>query len=367
MKKAQEQFDNEFEKIRQFQTLPTCDFDPNSLVTALTRHLHIYIDVYNQCNLRCKMCGGTGAFAGPPTVLEFETFRHIANSLFHRARQIGLSCAYEPLMCKDFFSYLEIAGNYDVPNITVTTNATLMTRSKAKQLVESKITHLHVSIDGSTWETYESIRVGASFDTLLNNLSYLKETKSETVKKTPEIQFQFVLMDENLHEAPEIIPLLVKFKPSRFVFIHQDYKEPSIEKRKAVETVLRRALKECVKHGVSFRELPIFCIKWEEIAKAYGKDDVEIPKLVDGCLDPWNFMIIRPNGDLLVCPGASVSEENILQTDILKIWNGKTYRKLRENWNRQRPPEMCRKCSYIGVGLVQLIDASEQLDEFIGI
>ncbi len=364
MKKLLKQKDNTSGEMKQFPTYPACTFDHTGSDVDNDRHLCIYMDVSNQCNLRCTMCDRLDF---DPVFLGIERFKHIADSLFHRARMVVLSCAFEPLMYKDFFKYLEIAGQYDVPNITVTTNATLLTRAKAEQLVKSELTNIHVSIDGASRETYESIRVGARFDILLNNLRQLKEIKKEMVSDTPKIQFQFVLLPENFHEAPEIIPLLAEFNPCKFLFIHNDFQEPSTEKRTAIKEVLYRSLEKCVKHNVAFREVPISCIKWEEIFKAYGKDDVKIPNLVEGCLDPWNFMMIRSNGDVFVCPGASAPAENILQTDILKIWNGNVYRKLREDWNRQGPPKMCRECTYYGVGQVQLVRASEQLDELIGL
>jgi len=146
-------------------------------------------------------------------------------------------------MCKEFFNYLEIAGKYDVPEIMMTTNAILMTPSRALGLVKSRLTDLHVSVDGATRETYERIRVGARFETLIKNLKSLKEIKKDMGRETPRIQFQFVLLPENLHEAAEIVPLLAEFEPDMILYIHKDYQDPPIENRQAIESALRGALR----------------------------------------------------------------------------------------------------------------------------
>jgi hypothetical protein len=63
-----------------------------------------------------------------------------------------------------------------------------------------------------------------------------------------------------------------------------------------LEAILREALAECVANGFLFEEVPPHCLSFEEIIEAYCGRAEEAPKLVPGCLDPWNFMKIEPDG-----------------------------------------------------------------------
>jgi radical SAM protein with 4Fe4S-binding SPASM domain len=302
-----------------------------------------------------------------PIYLDLKRYIYCAEYLFPKTYQLVLSCSYEPLMNKRFFKYLDVAGTYGIPKIAITTNGILLTKSVAMQLVKSNLTHLYISIDGASKETYETIRLGAKLDTFIKNLECLIDLKNQLGSKTPTIRFQYVLLPENLHEVNKIIPLLAQFKPDKFLFIHKNFKKPTqINYKNEIRAVLVDALKECVKYNIGFREVPISCVTLEEILNAYGKENTKSPQLVNCCLDPWNFMIIKPNGDVLPCPHISVSAGNIVNNDIDKVWNNDVYQTLRAAWNNKKPPDMCKDCPYYNTGQAQMVCASEQLDALTG-
>lgn len=351
--------------IKLNSTYPKCTFNHVTLRESNSRHMLILIDPYNKCNLRCIMCSYPLEADDPPTSIKYEDFSQIAQQFFPVSRQVNLSCAYEPLMFREFFDYLNTTLPYDLHRLTIVTNAILLTRTKARQIVESGLPQINISVDGATKQTYEKVRVLGNFDTLLKNLEHLVNIKDEMAHSNPRIQFQFAMLPENFQEAPELVKKLSKFKPYKFVFIHQDYTLPAPERRAEVEIILREALMECVKYGFIFEEVPNFCLSFEEILKAYGGDAADAPKLEYGCLDPWNFMQITPNGNVFMCPTIRKPAGNIFQTNIMEIWNGKDYRQLREQWNRKAPPSICQTCSYSNIGLVQLRRAQDQMEKSI--
>lgn len=345
---------------------PKCAFDHAYSTEFAQRQMLILIDFYNKCNLRCIMCNYPNEADDPAISLKYEDFSQIAESFFPMSRQVNLSCAYEPLMFKNFFDYLDTTLQYDLPKVTTVTNATLLTRSKAEQLVQSGIPQVNVSVDGATKQTYEKVRILGNFDHFLKNLDYLVAAKEKAGTSTPRIQFQFAMLAaNNLREAPELVRRLSGFKPYKFTFIHEDYAVPTAESRTEIEIVLREALTECVKYGFVFEEVPNFCLSFEEIIEAYGGNIEDTPKLKHGCLDPWHFMQITPNGNVFMCPTIREPAGNIFQTDIMEIWNGPAYRQLRKQWNKNSPPPICQMCSYSNIGLVQLRQAQDQMEKLI--
>ncbi len=173
------------------------------------RPLKVVWDVSNKCNLRCVMCHFSydDVFhrkAKYTTPAEFEV---IAARTLPRAHMLILSAGNEPLTSPYFKEILEIAAKYEVPDLLYITNGTRLTPKIVDASIHNGVTQVQVSIDGSTKETYEHIRRGASFDRLVKNLKYLQKRKAELGSATPRLQFNIVLMRQNLEELERFIDL----------------------------------------------------------------------------------------------------------------------------------------------------------------
>jgi MoaA/NifB/PqqE/SkfB family radical SAM enzyme len=349
-------------KDARFEPAPNLD----ELERSSERHMVLLVDVYDRCNLRCGMCGQwKGAESKPAARIAPELFERFAEAIFPRCRQVNLSCAYEPFTLPGFTDYLAVASRYKVPKLNLTTNASLLVRPVIERNVESGLPWLAVSVDGATRETYESIRVGASFDKLLANLATLAEAKREARSETPAIQFNWVLMERNLDEVVPFIRLAGEFAPRKFVFVHLDYAPPPESRRAKVAGVLRAALEACVRGGVLFEELPNHCLSLAEIGRAYGCAVREIPPVTPRCLDPWHMMRLLPNGDVLRCAVMNEPAGNIHCTDPARIWRGEAYTTLRKRWEQGDLPAVCRVCPYAPGGLVQSYRLREQMEQMI--
>lgn len=324
------------------------------------RFLYIYLDLYNKCNLRCTMCTAHSPDESP-AVIDQQAFQALAAKAFPIARQLVLSCSYEPLMFKGFFDYLNIASQFGIPDMTLTTNATLLTPDKSEKIISSGLTRIHISVDGATKKTYETIRKPANFEVLLENLGYLSAL-IKARKRGPKIQFQFVLMPENSRELIDFIDKFSVFRPQRFLFIHQDFRLPPDELGARMGELLRAALRACVDRQIMFGEFPEFYIHPDEIVRAYGGDET-MPKMWAGCTDPWSFLAIKPNGDVFVCPHHHKPAGNLAQTDVASIWNGVVASQLRQELNTDSPPAMCQACCYSNQGVVQILRSYEQMEK----
>jgi len=82
--------------------------------------------------------------------------------------------------------------------VQINTNAQLLSRKKAKDLSDAGLDRIIISADGITKGTYESIRVRASWEKLLENISYLKELPNR-----PIIRIQTCELPQNKDELSD--------------------------------------------------------------------------------------------------------------------------------------------------------------------
>jgi MoaA/NifB/PqqE/SkfB family radical SAM enzyme len=173
------------------------------------RKLKVVWDISNKCNLRCRMChfSYNDVFYRPSEYMTPEVFENLAMSVLPNAHTLILSAGNEPLTSPWFCDILKIASHYGVPNFLFITNATRLSKKIADVIIETGVTQVQISIDGSTKGTYEYIRRGANFEKLIKNISYLNEEKIRRSSEMPKLQFNVVLMRSNLEELDGFVDL----------------------------------------------------------------------------------------------------------------------------------------------------------------
>jgi MoaA/NifB/PqqE/SkfB family radical SAM enzyme len=171
--------------------------------------LRVIIDISNKCNLRCQMCHFSfdHVFHQPAHHMRPETFERIAASVLPHAHTVVLSAANEPLMSPWFTEILRLVAPYKIPAFYFLTNAQLLTEKISEAIIETGVTQVQISADGATKETYERIRRGARFETLLRNIQYLTNRKQELRRSAPQLQFNIVLMKSNVEELERYVDL----------------------------------------------------------------------------------------------------------------------------------------------------------------
>jgi MoaA/NifB/PqqE/SkfB family radical SAM enzyme len=166
------------------------------------RDLTIALDVTERCNLKCIMCHFSTVDRLPfPPYHDYEAnmplplFERIAAEYFPRAQRVALGCAAEPLMHPRFAELLAIAGRYRIPDLWFPTNLLPLTRKTADAIARAGVRTVAVSIDGTTRETYERIRVGATWARLHEKLGMLRGVRLRMI---------FTWMQANRAELREV-------------------------------------------------------------------------------------------------------------------------------------------------------------------
>ncbi len=292
-----------------------------------SRFLDIRMDVTNQCNLQCEMC----YFSLPekrmekPVFMSLELFRKIARDVFPKAIFTTLSCGAESLVHPKFHSMLEIARPVS-SYLKFSTNGLLLDGKLAELCVRLPVNEIIFSIDSPEKETFESIRKGASFEKLVENLKRLEEIKEKNNSALPFTTFNLVLMKSNIEQLPSYVEFAKELHASRVacqhlrVFAGLDIeKESLLGCKELANKKISEARKLAKELGIVFSApLPL------------SEAEVDGIKLCDR---PWTFLNLWPTGEVLPCDAWHGQEPlgDLSKNGFDEIWNGEAYEQLRES------------------------------------
>jgi len=174
--------------------------------------LHLDIEITNVCNLLCPMCPRTLIIKNniplTPYFIDIRVFQLAVSSGFGNGLcAVNLNAAGETLFHPDIVRMVDYAKNMDVLDVMFHTNATLLTESLSYDLVSAGLDKLIVSFDSPVKEHYEKIRVGASYDQVLNNVRQFVEIRNRRNRKLPQVRINMVVMQENEGEIEQMIDL----------------------------------------------------------------------------------------------------------------------------------------------------------------
>jgi organic radical activating enzyme len=169
-----------------------------------TKPLKLEIQLGELCNFRCIMCPQNHS---DPRRIDSKAIEEI-RAVIPTCQSI-LFTGGEPLVYKEFWQILEEIQKRANENIHVSilTNLSLLSRDKVEKYF-SNIQNLvlGVNIDAATQETYEKIRVGGKWSTLMENIKFIQEY-SKKHHKNWKINMGFVVMKTNIEEMKDAIKL----------------------------------------------------------------------------------------------------------------------------------------------------------------
>jgi len=167
------------------------------IVTQFPTHLDI--ELTNRCNLQCTMCRRDNTNTG---IMSVDVFKNVFDGGIPDS--VKLNWRGEPLMHPDLWFCIEYAKTIGVGEVAINTNGQLITEQHITDFNNAGLDWLIISVDGVTKETYEGIRKGGSFQTLLNNLVLVRK------KFKGGIRIQICPQDSNIGEIEK---WKEKFKP----------------------------------------------------------------------------------------------------------------------------------------------------------
>ena len=166
----------------------------------------VIIEPTNWCNLRCKMCMNS-TMKRPKGYMSRQLFEKIIDELAERCPNVSLwlNGLGEPLLCKELPEWIRYAVDKGLTNISVNTNAMLLTKEMADALVKSGLHAIVCGVDAFDKDTYESIRIGGKKEVVYENIEYLLKRVSETEGCKLKVEVQQIEMEYNKSEQEAFI------------------------------------------------------------------------------------------------------------------------------------------------------------------
>jgi MoaA/NifB/PqqE/SkfB family radical SAM enzyme len=329
--------------------MPADEYDP-----PLPSHLQL--EVTSACNLRCVMClvryrPPVNKLAG---AMPLDMFRRLVDDV-PSLRMLTLQGLGEPLLSPYLLDMIHVAVERRI-RVGFNTNATLLTRRRATELVDSRVDWLHVSLDGASAAAYEKVRDGAHFDAVVSNVAELVRIKRDIGSDRPWIRVVFVAMRDNVGELPALVRLLgdigvdeLRVQNLSHSFSDTDpggrYREiraftddqalwANDDVRRA-ESAFDEAAQAARNTGLRLR-----------LPRINGDGDA----LADhGCSWPWTAAYVTSSGVVQPCCMVMGDDRVVLgrltEESFPDIWYGGRYRDFRRRLAGDEPPDVCRGCS----------------------
>ncbi|MHC4625412.1 MAG: radical SAM protein, partial [Planctomycetota bacterium] len=105
----------------------------------------------------------------------------------------------EPFLHPQIVKIVETVKRHGINRVVATSNGTMLERML--EAYEAGLDHISVSFDGGTKRTYEYVRVGAIWETMIDNLSALGKVGKS-------LQVNVTLMKENKDEIIQLIRVM---------------------------------------------------------------------------------------------------------------------------------------------------------------
>ena len=176
------------------------------------RYLAVNLDPVMACNLRCKMCYFTDKDYVKTLKGQFkdEDLDLVAKSIFNRALKLQIGCGTEPTLYKNLVKIVELGKQYNVPYISITTNANLLTEEKIEALLKAGLNEFTISLHGVTKESYENFMKKASYEKFQNAFKAFAKLKSTYDFK---VRINYTFNKDNFYELQDFFKY---FNPKGF-------------------------------------------------------------------------------------------------------------------------------------------------------
>jgi len=330
---------------------------------------HIMLSPSSVCNLNCKMCPNSYKVSNKK-VLAFADFKRILESTkVKRLTLVGTGETFVNPDIIDILYYAKQRCNW----VSSTSNFTLV-ENVIGDIIKSKLDVMKISIDGATKETYNKIRKGAQFETVVENIKALVKTKKELHSENPFIRFNFVIQHDNYSEIDAMIELANDLGLTNVLFtMVRTCQEKLLD-------IPKKSLMEKIIKGIALAKKFRIYSNLEAILadlQSYSFESyMDYCRVVNGnghskfygCVYPWLSAQINVEGYVLPCCSYHITSEedyfgNVLESKWKDIWNGQRFQQLRFQIKRKGEiPFSCKQCN--GISRKSLLRIDKWLPRF---
>ena len=148
-------------------------FDGVRSMSSTSYPQKVQIETFHGCNARCPMCT-SDKWERKSGMMSDAVFSRIIEEVIpikKHLRVVSLFGDGEPLLDKRFAQRVELCKQNDLPNVGATSNASLLSEVKSRDILNAGMDWITFSIDSVDKGSYEKIRVQLDFETVMANIS----------------------------------------------------------------------------------------------------------------------------------------------------------------------------------------------------
>jgi MoaA/NifB/PqqE/SkfB family radical SAM enzyme len=180
------------------------------------------VTVTTRCNIKCLMCTRDQIWDMP---------EYIKNEIISMLKYLEVIVwqGGEVFLYEYFFELLKLSKCNDNLKHIIITNGLFFTDEWIDLLLSIKNLDLTVSIDGTTKEVYEKIRIGAKFEQLTDNLDRFSKKKKQISTKQS-ITLRCAIMKSNYKQIVDFVKFAIKYDFNGVILapVHNLYTEENI-------------------------------------------------------------------------------------------------------------------------------------------
>ena len=254
----------------------------------------VNIEPTNKCNLKCIMCP-RDKMERSLGVMDLETFKRVIDQCVETGvTHITLNGYGEPFIAKQIFEMIKYTMQTTL-NLKINTNGHYLNSKNIEKLLDNPPSHLSISLDGATKETYEKVRVNGRFDRLMANLNALLDAKAARKNHPMKVTLQIIRMDETEEEIQEFV---------------DQWKDRVDE--------------------ISIPNVHNWGGLYEESGNFQQMDVKRVP-----CKELWRTMMVFEDGSTSICcavfDNKNMNMGNIKDRHLSEIWRSEEYNQLRQH------------------------------------
>ncbi len=326
----------------------------------------------HRCNLRCKMCGQWGEsgvtrkepgeyIAGELSSQELSRFVEVVSGFKPNITLFG----GEPLLhpgCIEVIKQIKRKGMHCL----MITNGSLII-DLARELVESGLDELNVSIDGAAALHNEIRGMPGLFEKIMSGFQKVKALKEKNKLNKPLINLQCTISKYNYARLDQMLDVARQAQANSLTFHNLIFLRKSVvEAQKEYDRLLNcssgdwegfvneagidpellyKKMKAVMsgKHPFQVDFYPNFSSG--EIKEYYGNPDFKPSEYSSRCLSPWIAGYVFPDGEVRPCLNCSYSFGNIRQEKFLTVWNSAAAIKYRRLLKEKNIFPACVRCT----------------------
>ena len=300
----------------------------------------IKMDIENvsRCNLKCDMCP-VPLFPKNKRAedMTFDMFKNLIDEQ-EGLVELKIQGMGEPFMGKDFIKMIKYASDKDIWTRSSTNGTLLDKNDDYKNIVDAGIGELQISIDGTTKETFEKIRLNSNFEKVSNNCKLINNYCDEVGLDVT--RMWVLLQKDNFHELKNF-PSFAKelgFKRIAIIMDVHGFGDKELISKNSDKVVsnhiMQNDIDEMLKEA---KNLKLDLTFWD-ISDKFSKKNI--------CTWPFERAYISSEGKVVpCCMIANPNTKNLGKLGSFnKVWHSKEYEDFREQHIRFDIPDICKSC-----------------------